>query len=765
MPDQNTRTSHPASAASERDDTGAGDIARPAFDVADAMAVKSFTGRTPLHLSPDGDYLAYVIQEPQTRVHPLFEERVAHLPTGIPLELNGSQVWVVHLPTGESRRLACEQGMDWSPRWSPDGRHLAFYSDRTGVVRLWIWDRIEDRQRQLNEVTVQVAFGWETPQWTPDGRYLITKIRPDGLARSDESAFESIASEDGRTASMILWQTGQDEVDPEGTPANPLAFAEHMHGDIALFDSGTGGAQRLAQGLYTVDIALSPDGGSLAVLNLTGRGELTSPTMVFELLLVPLNGDGIQRLASNIEGSQVHGTTLSWSPDGRHLAYISSGRLFLAPTDGAELNEPVAVADRLWSISRRPLWSPDGNSLFCIADGHLWQVTRDGRSLRNLTEGLGREVTGAVASASTHVVWSPDGGQSVTIQTHHPATKQDGFQRIQLADVNSTCLTELPAHLEGAIRFDLDAVGYEGKILYRAEDATHPQEAWVVDAELKERRQVTQLNPSWSHGAAGPVRSIDWEAEDGRLLRGVLMLPANYEEGRLYPLITWLSGGEFVTHRTHSFGFSDWGEINFQLLAHRGYAVFAVGTPLQTCEPLKEIPGLVLPGVDKVIEIGIADAERLGIMGYSYGGYSVTALIGQTKRFKAAVSGGGIYNLTSWYGALSNTGHSFGISWCESGQGRMRGSLWEHCERYIENSPVFHLGKVETPLLLYCGALDADGAVFAQASEMFSGLRRLGKTAVLLCYPGENHNIPRCWNPDHLADIWRRILDWFDTFL
>ena len=241
------------------------------------------------------------------------------------------------------------------------------------------------------------------------------------------------------------------------------------------------------------------------------------------------------------------------------------------------------------------------------------------------------------------------------------------------------------------------------------------------------------------------------------------MLPANYEEGKQYPLVTWAYPGIDLSRYIYSFGLNDF-IMNFQLLAARGFAVLGVDMPSLSNKPLKKLPGNVLPAIDKVIEMGIADVDRLGIMGYGSGGYSTVGLITQTNRFKAAVSGGGFYNLTRIYGDLTKQGRSRGINWIE-GKNRMGmgGSLWEKREQYIDNSPLFHLDKVETPILVYCGE-GYDGFDYTQSGELFSGLRRLEKKATFAWYRGEGH-IVTSWRPEHRADCWERIIDWFEKHL
>jgi dipeptidyl aminopeptidase/acylaminoacyl peptidase len=147
----------------------------------------------------------------------------------------------------------------------------------------------------------------------------------------------------------------------------------------------------------------------------------------------------------------------------------------------------------------------------------------------------------------------------------------------------------------------------------------------------------------------------------------------------------------------------------------------------------------------------------------SYGGYCVNALVTQTSRFRAAISSAGVCDLVSAYGVLTENGDNPGIGRAELGQRRMGGPPWEYPERYVENSPIFHLGRVETPLLLLHGALDISCPV-SQAGEMFSGLRRLGKEVVLVQYLDEGH-WPGQWRYANAVDYWQRVLDWLDSHL
>ena len=185
--------------------------------------------------------------------------------------------------------------------------------------------------------------------------------------------------------------------------------------------------------------------------------------------------------------------------------------------------------------------------------------------------------------------------------------------------------------------------------------------------------------------ALGKSRLIKYKLLDGQKHEGALLLPPDYQEGQRVPVIVDLYDDGAGT-RLNYFGL---GKEYGQILASRGYAMFFPGLPLQDSDPMRQLPGLVLPAVNQLIELGIADPDRLGLIGDSYGGYLTLALLTQTRMFRAAVAIAGMVNWTSMYGSLTNYGESFGVNFCEDGEegGRMGASIWNQRERFIENGP------------------------------------------------------------------------------
>ena len=739
----------------EKGHSSQGEISMADKMSSDILKIKSFSDRSRMQLSSDEEWLAYVVVDPDRKSS--FEQQTdefsQHQLTGALIENHSQEVWVTNIKTKKTYQLGADEGVDWAPRWSPDGNHLAFFSDRMGTPHLWVWDRVGNGLRQVSEKPITATHGVEVPQWTSDGKHIITKLRPEDM---DISA---IISNKTIPQAINVWHT---DTDKESSLDEDLDQFAWIKGDLGVFNVDTGDVQVLARDLFTRKIILSPDNTAVAVLNIIRGRELTSQETLYELLLVPLDGTPSRSFATNITEKALF---VSWSPDGKYLVYAQSDGLFIVSVqDGEQKNLTTDLTEKL-RFYACPLWRPSGESFFCGIDGNIWEFAADGSSTRKLTEELKKHIMGIVAKVNTHVVWQSSDAQSICVQTHDPETKKDGFYLINTAEARATCLFEEPISITRQIadEYDLRVVSNDTQIVYRAQNATHPEEVWMFDVDSGKQQQVSDLNPHLRDLQFGKVRFVESQRENGECLRGVLMLPANYEEGKKYPLVTWIYPGRHLSMYIYSFGLDKF-VMNFQLLAARGFAVLGVDVPSRSSESLKELPDYVLSAVDKVIEMGIADANRLGITGYGHGGYSTVGLLTQTNRFKAAVCGGGFYNLTRIYGNLTKRGRSLGIKWIE-GKDRMDigGSLWEERQRYIDSSPLFHLDKVETPVLIYCGE-GYNGDDYMQSGELFSGLRRLKKEATFAWYRGEGHLV-RYWRPEHRADCWERVIGWFEKHL
>ena len=727
------------------------------YSVEHILSLESFRIGNPIAVSTDGRWLAIT-------VHNHRRQRVGSdefLPSGFPSLLEGGEIWIVDVESGKRQNITPNWGTSWGTSWAPDGKQLSFFSDKDGIAQLWVWECGTTEPRIACDVEINPCLLEDvSSRWTPDGSRIVVKLRSKTPSRTRNE--ETTISPD--EATVRLFRSIPKSPDEVETVSD--ARADYFLADIGVITVATGVFHRLKREFPPLGLCVSPDGTTAAVADLRGFETEKRRQELYDLYLLPLDGGPPRCLAERIQFRGGLGSLLSWSPDGNYLAYathgpLAKGELFTISTlDGRRRNLSEGLNLNLGNFQRPPLWSLDGQYLFCIAGGHLWEVcVRDG-VVRKLTEGLRRDIVRIVHRPESSTVWSPDSGESIYIQTFHSQNKQSGFFRINLTTSETHPLVEENRLYHS--RLNIDVATDTGHIFYIAEDTIHPADIWVVDANFQNRCQLTNLNPQIDAIRFEEARLINWKTPKGRELNGALLLPANYVPGQCYPLITYVYSGSSLSNNLNFFGLAHPQGApvgNMYILATQGYAVFLPDTPLETNNLIQELTDAVLSGVDTVIDLGIADANRLGVMGHSFGGYCVNALITQTSRFRAAVSSASRCNLVSSYGFLSEAGDSPGIGPEEL---RLGGSLWEYQDAYIENSPIFYLDRVTTPLLLIHGELEV--RLTAQLGELFSGLRRLGKEVVLATYLGEDHNLGS-WRYPNAIDRWNRILAWFDEHL
>jgi dipeptidyl aminopeptidase/acylaminoacyl peptidase len=337
----------------------------------------------------------------------------------------------------------------------------------------------------------------------------------------------------------------------------------------------------------------------------------------------------------------------------------------------------------------------------------------------------------------------------------------DGERRLSELDLRRGTLA---LRMRGYQSLDGTAFDRDGSVVaYVGQDPGHPPDVWAANINHAEKRRLTNLNPQLETAILGDAKSVSWTTKSGLHLDGSLLLPAGYEPGKRYPTITWIYAGEPEGTSVRTvFGLALSTQapyFNLQLLASRGYAVFVPDTILHTGTPMQDIADQVLPGIDKLVDMGVADPARLGVYGQSYGGYSTLSLLVQSNRFATAVAMSGISDIFSMYGTMYDDGSDW-TSWAESQQGRMGGTPWEQRQRYIDNSPFFFLDRVKTPVLLEYGQNDRFAAI--NWEQAFVSLRRLGNTVTLVRYAGEGHVLLRQSNQ---LDFCTRLFAWFNTYL
>jgi dipeptidyl aminopeptidase/acylaminoacyl peptidase len=289
-------------------------------------------------------------------------------------------------------------------------------------------------------------------------------------------------------------------------------------------------------------------------------------------------------------------------------------------------------------------------------------------------------------------------------------------------------------------------------------------------------RELLALNQHLADVDWGGVRLIDYRNAGGEALQGAVILPPGYRPEKRYPTLVWVYGGYRVRGLDSYFLMKQMpGFYNLYLYAARGYVVLIPSMPLNReggrNDSYADLPGGVLPAVQRLVDLGIADQDRVGVFGQSFGGYSVYGLVSQTQRFRAAVAMAGITDLPTLYGHFDPAARGYpGIehekseNWAivQMGQWGIDARPDQDPERFRRNSPIDHVDRVQTPLLMIHGEYDKRGQM-SQAEAFFYALYREGKQARLLRYWGESHSLAQ--SPANVRNIYEETMAWFDRYL
>lgn len=733
----------------------------------DLLKFNTFVPHVPIDITSDGNWITYNTQNREQLEGG--GEDTAYPKTG---EMAYGTVWVTNTRTGEHRNLTPDWGSSWAPRWSPDGTRLAFYSDRMGKPHLYIWNRESDDMQEFASETVQTFFGFEVPKWTPDGRFVLFKSISAIDTPTNEKSVQDNSQISSKTSPkpsfVVVWDWPKRELqkqEDESTQDNKQPKRKERgrgNQDLVIADTKTGQTFSLMRGYMIRSFDIAPNGKYVTVTVYLGLETLTTQRPIYDLYVLTLPKEISEAPFTEIEPlvrkiPLGDGITVSWSPDSKYVAWVTgtkggefaSGKAYVVDVQtGIVRNLTESLDDYLGNPYRPPLWIGESDALLCV-NGYVWKVPLNGDAVQNLTENFG-SFGNVFYPNEGYTPWTVDGTMILT-------TYDDGFYRLSLTDNTITLLHKDEHRNVHAGRFLQDVAEETGECVYIVESNQEPPNIWMSDTTFESPRQITDINPHLKTIDFGSGKLIEWTLGDGQIVKGILVLPPEASEENPVPMIVSVYAGGFRSHAFNMFAFGEKvGGAHPGMFVSRGYALFLPDFPVQKIEPYKQFSDVILPGVDAAIATKKVDAQRLGVIGHSFGGYTVNVLITQTTRFKAAVASASEGNLISGFLNGEVPGRY------ESGQVGMGGSLWEFPQRYIDGSPVFHLDRVETPLLLIHG--DQDFISVERAKEMFNGLAYLGKEVVLLKYKEADH-WPGFWSNEKLADYWERVLNWFDEYL
>lgn len=618
--------------------------------------------------------------------------------------LNGrnTDLWVVEREHRTVRRLTFDRAADGHPIWSPDGRHIYFSSGRKRA-------------------------GEEKPPH--DGKKQVWRVSPDGgapfaVTRVDGGIGLFALSHDGRS---LYYTVDEEHIDDEFKELRKKhKHLEYGHGvtdvsQIWKLDLESWRAEKRVDERRVIrSFAVSPDERRIAMITtpddtlITNEGR--SRVDVYELDTKEthvVTGEGWRSKHPSPYG-WVEGPT--WSADGQVLAFSVS-------FDGY----PTELFAAHWSgprVSVRMLSRPDEID---VADGGRLVWRGDSRELCFIGESRGRKWVCGLQGVRD--------GQGGKIRH---LTKGDMV-------VGS---------------FSLDEAGDDLFVVFGT--TKHPADVFhrTIGGGSGSLERLTRVNPQVDTWKLPQIHTVKWTAPDGVEVEGILELPPDHAGDEALPMIVELHGGPTAS-TTYQLRFWIYGRT---LMAAKGYALLSPNYRGSTGYGRKFMTDLtghendievkdILAGVDAMVERGIADPERLGVMGWSNGGYLTNGLISQTDRFKAASSGAGVLDMVIQWGSEDTPGHVVNF---------MRGLPWAVPDAYRKASPIFNLGNVKTPTLIHVGGSDARCPP-AHSRGLYRALRHyLDVPTELVVYPGEGHGLRKYEN--RMAKMmWD--LAWFDRYL
>jgi dipeptidyl aminopeptidase/acylaminoacyl peptidase len=606
-----------------------------------------------------------------------------------------ADVWMARTNGSQNLRVTTSPTSESRPRFSPDGKYLSFISSRNeddgGNAQLWLLNRAGGEAEKVTKLKGSVS----DYVWAPDGKHIAMIIRdadPDSLTAAQKAK--------KKTAPPIVIDRFQFKKDVDG-------YLNQQRQHLYLFDVATRRLVNITPGVYDEYLpSWSPDSKQLVFSS--KRGADPDRHDNFDLFIIDAQPGATARALLNTdvpESAPNYGSRPAWSPDGKQIAFVQGGpkeqlvyalhQLMVVPVSGGSARPLTAGLDR---NTTQPQWSADGKSIyFLLEDDRAESLMR--------VPAVGGKIEKVLA------------GQ-----------RQVG---------------------------DFDMAG-KGITVVLSSQPQQPSEVFALDKKGG-LRPLSKQNDTWLKGISlGAVEPIQAKSKDGTMVSGFLIKPVGYKAGQKYPTLLRIHGGPVAQF---GYGFS----FEWQYFAANGYAVVVANPRGSSGRGLEYSKAIyadwgnkdtddVLAVVDYAVAQGIADPDRLGVGGWSYGGIMTDQVIARDQRFKAAVSGASIANVLAGYGT---------DQYIRDYETEL-GTPWKDADVYMRVSyPFYHADRIKTPTLFVCGEKDFNVPLL-NTEQMYQALKSLNVPTQLVIYPGQFHGVT---TPSYVKDRYARYLNWYNKYL
>lgn len=657
-------------------------------------------------ISPDGQRVAFVVTTINERKQEYY-----------------SSIWIASTDGRETKRFTGGPSNAHGQVWSPDGRWLAFVTDRKGEPA----DIAQAEQKKSGKTKSQIwliptdggeaqqltfmQHGASNPVWSPDSKQIVFNAQ---VGPADEE------NEEGKTLPKVR------VIDRLWYRLDGVGFIYERRNHLFLIDVAGGEAQQLTAGDWDdTDPAWSPDGSRIAYVSSRAEDRWRFPCPDIYTQVITNGNPGDLQCLTN--GSLVCSTP-SWSPDGTTIAFIGGLKLHA----GGHLD--------LYSIPA----SKERGSATCLSqdfEGTFQDWTNSDIGDEHLTP---------------PPVWSTDGRTLYALASHRGASRIFAVATSG-AGSNPPALTPGEVHVRD---FSIDKLN--SKVALLIGNPTQLQEIYVQSlAPENELYRLTTFNDALlSEMDLSTLEYLPYTGADGWPIDGWIMKPRNFDASRKYPLILEIHGGPAT-----QYGYGFFHEM--QLLTAEGYVVLLTN-PRGSCGYGREFSLAVrgawgekdsidiMQGIDALLQRGYIDEQRIGVTGGSYGGFMTNWLIGHSDRFKVAITDRSVTNLASDFGSSD-----FGWTLADD---ELDTTPWEDLDRYMRISPITYVKNIHTPLLILHSEQDLRCSI-EQAEQLFAALKYLGREVLFVRFEGQSHGLSRGGHPKSRVERLRHILGWFAKYL
>ena len=657
-------------------------------------------------ISPDGQRLAFVVTT-------IDEHKQEYR----------SSIWMVSTEGGEAKRFTTGPANTHSPSWSPDGRWLAFVSEREGEPA----DKDEKEQKKHGKGKPQIwliptdggeayqltfmQHGASNPVWSPDSKWIVFNAE---VGPADEE------TEDGKILPKVR------VIDRLWYRLDGVGFIHERRNHLFLIDIAGGEPQQLTEGDWDdTDAAWSHDGTRIAFVSSRAEDRWRLPCP--DVYTLAISDGKASELRCVTNGSLVCSVP-AWSPDDQTIAFLAGLKL----RSGGHVD----------------LYSIPANAEHVSAT-----------SLTQEFEGTFQDWTNSDVGdehLSPAPAWSPDGKTLYALTSHRGASR---VFAISSSGIGRQPLTLTPGEVH--VR-DFSVDQSASRIALLIASPTQVQEAFVCStAPGSELRRLTAFNDTLlGEMALSTPEYMPYTGADGWPMDGWVMRPCDFDPSKKYPLIVEIHGGPST-----QYGYGFFHEM--QLLTAAGYVVLYTN-PRGSCGYGREFSLAVrgawgekdsldiIAGVDALVQKGYIDEQRIGVTGGSYGGFMTNWLIGHTDRFKVAVTDRSVVNLASDFGSCD-----FGWTFAND---ELDTTPWEDLDRYMRMSPITYVKDIYTPLLIIHSEQDLRCNI-EQAEQLFAALKYLGREVLFVRFEGQSHGLSRGGHPKLRLERLRHIMNWFEKHL